>query len=172
MGFSESALFWNQRSCFASLTVPLHLAEAANVSSKDIVGSCVAVVVKQKSLQLGLFPWLWQSSCGICSESQPFSLSWFRQAGWRCSSCRLFYRFHWDLERARGPISQACWEREDGTFFSVKPQVLGLLCFVSVLPWLVEEQGSLHDAWLRFVARWFEASGWRGQWAGPSAGIG
>lgn len=86
-----------------------------------------------------------------------------RISGWGYSSCRLFYRFPWALERARGPVHQERWEGQDGAFFSVRPQWPGLLCSECA------PMAGGRDGWPSFVARWLGVNGWSSPWAGATS---
>lgn len=57
-----------------------------------------------------------------------------------------------------GPINQE-WEGQDGASSSVRPQLPGLPCSVSVLPWLVGEQG-LTAPWMTQICGQMVCSLW------------
>lgn len=94
--------------------------------------TCVAVVVKQKALCLGLFPSLWKPSYGVCSGNRTENRSFLFPDSSRQGDENPAADFSADstelLERTRGPINQECWEGQDGGFISQRPQLPGLLC--------------------------------------------
>ena len=59
---------------------------------------------------------------------------------------RAFLQTPLSSGKSQGPHQPGTLRGQNGAFSSLGPQLLGLLRSGSALPWLVQEQGPLHDA--------------------------